>query len=94
MTTQKKKKIADRSFICRQRIFVGGCLAPDAPRSDAPGSWLQVIYNPGQNWQNVFCFPTYAHMSTLYKLFATLFPPPTSMLLFLKNPWLKKQFCR
>ena len=50
--------------------------------------------NPGQN-SLAKCilfsyFPSHAHMSTLYKLFATLFPPPTSMLLFLIKSLAKK----
>ena len=45
------------------------------------------MYNPGQNSLAkcilFFYFQSHAHMSTLYKIFGTLFPPPTSMLLFL-----------
>ena len=45
------------------------------------------MYNPGQN-SLAKCilfsyFPSHAHMSTLCKIFGTLFPPPTSMLLLL-----------
>ena len=61
----------------------------------APWQKKAANYYPGQN-SLAKCilfpyFPSHAHMSTLYKIFGTLFPPPTSMLLFLIKSLCKKR---